>query len=138
MHKKKIDVIGVYTGDIYLVDKKSEYEKTRYGIRIHDCISSLYKKGAYLLKLCEHGYVDIETIRNYYYYLCLKNYMFGDGTFKLSGNVILSDLKRVLDKGCLFVHPDSIQEEDIGISPQDIGYDEIKQFKLKLSEKRGI
>ena len=138
MHKKKLNIMGVYTGDIYLVNKKSEYEKTRYGIRIHDSISSLYKEHAHLIKLCEHGYVDIETIRNYYYYLCLKNYMFDDGTFKLTGSVILSDLKRSLDKGCLFVDPDSIKEEDIGIKIEDIGYDEIKKYKLALNEKKEI
>lgn len=132
---RKLELEGIYTGDIYRISKACEFVSKRDSIRIIPHETSLYKKCALLLQILDHSFVDVDTVKNFYEFIYIYNYLRSFDYVSVDQNKIISDLYGYTKEGLLYVEKSSLVPYDSNLEGE-ISYKEIKQLKYRYNKEK--
>lgn len=116
----KLNIMGIYIGNIYERVSKNE--------------SILYKENVILLKINDHSFVPLESLKSYLVYLSVCKLVI-DKNFILC-DYILTDVYNPRVELKYYIDNNSLALVDTNISIENIEYDEIKNLRKTFVKKR--
>ena len=130
---KNIDIKSIYIGNICKIQDVNKSNNTQNKRFLKWEIT---KENAVLLRVCEHGYIDIENINNYFTYLSIKKRIHDDNSFNIS-EFILPDIYNPNGLFEYFIDKSSLKncfvEEEY-----DISYKTIKKLRKIANNKENL